>query len=157
MRKTFSEVGYHVSEELIYQIADDYIRYLSKQDHLVSGTIELLDYLYPKYKLHIITNGFHEVQNHKLTNSGLAKYFDVIVNSEMAGVKKPNEKIFNCALEKAEVSIKNSIMIGDSLEADVEGALNFGMDAILFNYHSETGFNDEIKVVNSLLEIKQLL
>jgi putative hydrolase of the HAD superfamily len=157
LKGTFDQLGYEISEELVHQIADDYIFYLSKQQLLIEGAIALLDYLRPHYNLHIITNGFQEVQEFKLANSGLDTYFGVVVNSEMAGVKKPNKIIFHYALDQAQVSAEHTIMIGDSLTADVLGALNVGMDAILFNYHKETEVAEGIKVVHSLLEIKSLL
>ena len=116
----------------------------------------MLDYLRPKYTLHIITNGFAEVQDGKLNNTNLASYFDVIVNSEMAGVKKPNPIIFEKALSLAEVSKENSLMIGDSFEADILGALNFGMDAICYNYHKED-LPHEIKQVDHLEELIEIL
>jgi putative hydrolase of the HAD superfamily len=77
------------------------------------------------------------VQNEKLLNSNIYHFFLTITNSEMVGVKKPNKKIFQVALDKANANKTNSIMIGDNLDADVIGALKFGMSSILFNYHKE--------------------
>ena len=99
LKDTFAEIRVNVSDEILFKIADQYIYHLSKQTHLLDGTIQLLEYLKPKYTLHIITNGFAEVQEGKLNNTNLASYFDVIVNSEMAGVKKPNPIIFETALK----------------------------------------------------------
>jgi len=86
----------------------------------------------------------------------LSAYFDVVVNSEMAGVKKPNPIIFEKALSLAKVSKNSSLMIGDSFEADVLGALNFGMDAICYNYHQED-LPKHIKQVNHLEELMLIL
>lgn len=77
-------------------------------------------YLNLKYKLHIITNGFAEVQYKKLNNSGISDYFISVTNSEMASVKKPNPKIFEYALSKANANKQNSIMIGDCIDANVK-------------------------------------
>ncbi len=112
-----------------------YISRSPYQTTLIAGTRELLDYLVNsnKYKLHIITNGFEEVQHIKLTNSNLVKYFDVIMTSEKAGTTKPNATIFMEALRIAKASRKESLMIGDNLIADVIGAKNCGIDQVFFN------------------------
>lgn len=158
LRRTFDSLGAtSIANDQIHLIADEYITYLSQQKHLIAGALPLLEYLKPKYKLHIITNGFQEVQQHKLKNSAIGSYFDVVVNSDMAGVKKPNPEIFNLALTKANVSAKHSIMIGDDLEADVHGAKNMGMEAILFNYHQDAILDENVTVVSSLNDIKQFL
>lgn len=156
LKESFLAININLSDDILFKIADDYVYYLSKQTHLLDGTMILLEYLRPKYTLHIITNGFAEVQEGKLNNTKLASYFDVIVNSEMVGVKKPNPIIFEKALNLAEVSKENSLMIGDSFEADVLGALNFGMDAICFNYH-EDDLPEYIKQVSHLEELIEIL
>ena len=156
LKDTFTEISVVVSDEVLFEIADQYVYHLSRQIHLLDGTIKLLEYLKPKYTLHIITNGFAEVQEGKLNNTNLASYFDVIVNSEMAGVKKPNPIIFETALSLANVSKNNSLMIGDSFEADILGALNFGIDAICYNYHNED-LPSHIKYVNHLEELIHIL
>ena len=156
LKESFTEINIELPDELLFKIADEYIYHLSRQTHLLEGTITLLEYLSPKYTLHIITNGFAEVQEGKLNNTNLSEYFDVIVNSEMAGVKKPNPIIFEKALSLANVSKNSSLMIGDSFEADVLGALNFGMDAICYNYHQED-LPKHIKQVNHLKELMLIL
>ena len=156
LKDTFLAINKDVSDILIDQIADDYILHLGKQTHLFEGAIKTLEYLKKYYNLHIITNGFAEVQDNKLKNSKLEGYFEVIVNSETAGVKKPNPIIFEKALALANVKKENSLMIGDSYEADVLGALNFGMDAICFNYHKEK-LPVTIKVINKLEELIEIL
>ncbi len=137
-------------------MANSYIEELPVNNELFSGTIEILDYLYPKYKLHIITNGFNEVQHLKLANSGINKYFKTVTTSEEVGVKKPNPIIFEAAMTKAAVSPNRSIMIGDNLEADIEGARNSGMQTLFFNYK-----NLQIKIpsltVTELMQIKNCL
>jgi FMN phosphatase YigB (HAD superfamily) len=90
-----------------------------------------LDYLNENYKLHIITNGFAEVQGRKIKNAKLHDYFHTITNSDMAGVKSQT-LLFEYALDLAKANKENSIMIGDSLDADVQGALDMGLDAIFF-------------------------
>ncbi len=156
LKDAFNMLNIKVKSGMIYKLSDDYISYLPTFNHLFDGAIEILDYLHIKYKLHIITNGFKEVQQGKLNNAKIDKYFVTITNSENVGVKKPNPKIFKYALNAAKARQKNSIMIGDNYEADILGALNYGVDAICFNYHNET-LGKEVKQVNSLLQLKQYL
>ncbi|WP_289044657.1 YjjG family noncanonical pyrimidine nucleotidase [uncultured Olleya sp.] len=156
LKDTFDALNFTVQDNLIHQLSDDYITNLSSFNHVFEGTFQLLDYLKTKYTLHIITNGFKEAQNNKLKASKLDHYFETITNSESAGVKKPNPKIFNFALNSAKAETSNSIMIGDNYEADIQGALNIGLDAICFNYH-KTELTKDIKVVQNLLDIKDYL
>ena len=106
--------------------------------------------------MHIITNGFKEAQQAKLNQSNIDHYFLTVTNSEMVGVKKPNPKIFQHALQMANATIENSLMIGDNLEADILGALNIEMDAICFNYHKEV-LASNIIGVDHLLELKNYI
>ena len=152
----FKTLKFEISTRMIYRLSEDYIRYLTTFNHLFDGTFELLDYLSPKYSLHIITNGFKEVQHGKLNQANIDHYFDTVTNSEMVGVKKPNPKIFNHALNMARAVPEQSIMIGDNYEADIQGALNMGFDAICFNYHKDTIANG-IKVVDNLIDVKHYL
>ncbi|MDB4292384.1 YjjG family noncanonical pyrimidine nucleotidase [Maribacter sp.] len=156
LKSVFDTLGHPVSDEMINHLADEYIAHLSSYDHLFPGTIALLDYLKPNYKLHIITNGFQEIQDKKLRNSKIDGYFEVVVNSEMAGVKKPNPIIFELALTSAKTLPGRSLMIGDSLEADIQGALNAGMHALHFN--SDNGErHDYCDMIHDLSEIKSYL
>ncbi|MGW9687243.1 YjjG family noncanonical pyrimidine nucleotidase [Flagellimonas sp. 2504JD1-5] len=156
LKKTFDQINVEVSDELINSLADDYIEHLSSFTNLFPHTLDVLDYLSPKYRLHIITNGFQEIQEKKLKGANIHHYFDQIINSETAGVKKPHPYIFELALEKAKVRPKNSIMIGDSLEADIMGAQSVGLHALHFNAHKEPQ-HDLCKMIDSLIEIKNIL
>jgi len=156
LKDTFDILNYEISDELIDLLSKEYIHYLPEFNYLFDGTIEILEYLNDKYCLHIITNGFQEVQEGKMKNSGINKYFKTITNSEMAGVKKPNPKIFEYALQKANAQKENSIMIGDCLDADINGAMNFGMGAIHFNENKKE-IPNHIKQVNHLIELKNHL
>ncbi len=155
LKQTFDLMNYSISDDAIDKIATDYITFLPNNNQLFKGAIEVLEYLKPKYHLHIITNGFAEVQDKKIANSGLKKYFNTITNSEMAGVKKPHPAIFNHALILAETNIKQSIMIGDSVDADVQGALDFGMEAILFDPNNQFPLTG-ISRINQLIELKKI-
>lgn len=142
--------------EKIDKIADAYIEELPFDNHLFEGALEILDYLTLKYKLHIITNGFEEVQQKKLKNSGIVHYFSTVTTSEEVGVKKPNSKVFLTALKKANSLPEESVMIGDSLEADILGANNIGMQTIFYNYRNES-ISKKMKSIDSLIEIKNYL
>ncbi|MFK7834473.1 MAG: YjjG family noncanonical pyrimidine nucleotidase [Winogradskyella sp.] len=134
LKEAFDTVGLAITDDMIHQLSEDYINNLSTFNHLFEGTFEILEYLKTKYQLHIITNGFQEAQDKKLSNSKIKPYFKTVTNSEMVGVKKPNPKIFNFALDLANAKVEESLMIGDSLEADIEGAHHIGMDTIHFDY-----------------------
>jgi putative hydrolase of the HAD superfamily len=156
LNDAFNALNVEIKTSMIYKLSEDYIKYLSTFNHLFEGTIEILDYLKPKYNLHIITNGFKEVQQGKLNQANIDHYFQTVTNSEMVGVKKPNPKIFNHALTMAKATPENSIMIGDNYEADIMGALNLGFEAICFNYHNEI-LSEGIIEINHLKEIEQFL
>jgi len=157
LKDTFDSMNLIVSDSVIEELAIDYINYLASYNHLFEGVIEILEYLNSKYNLHIITNGFQEVQTRKMESSGIIHYFDTIVTSEEVGVKKPNPKIFEYALKKAEAKPLTSIMIGDNLEADIQGAIDFGLEAIHCNFINESKIPKNITSVEHLLEIKQYL
>lgn len=156
LKFTFDALEYFVSDAQIESIAHEYIRLLPENNHLFDGAIEVLEYLGKKYKLHIITNGFADVQFKKIHNSNMSGFFQTITNSEMAGVKKPNPIIFEHALNLANAQKENSLMIGDCLDADVQGALNAGLDAIFFN-DKNIKIDQNIKQINHLLELKKYL
>lgn len=157
LKQTFDILNYAISDEAIDKISEDYIAFLPDNNQLFDGALDVLEYLKPKYNLHIITNGFAEVQGRKMHNSGLNSYFKTITNSEMAGVKKPHRNIFEYALSSAGVKKENAIMIGDCIDADVRGAIDFGMKAILFDEKEIHSPKEEIIVIKHLLELKNIL
>lgn len=142
--------------ELSIKIGDDYVKNSPYRTILIPNAIELLSELQPNYKLHIITNGFQEVQHVKINQSGMAKFLTIVVTSEMAGAKKPNPLIFNYALEKAGANLENSVMIGDDLNTDIKGAVNVGMKSIYFNPNKRTNNSIAWKEVVTLMEIKDI-
>ncbi len=154
LKEVFDLMQQEVDNSLIHLLSKEYIEYLPQFNHLYEGTFEILDYLKENYNLHIITNGFESVQLGKIRNSNLESYFTTITHSDLAGVKKPNPKIFEFALNYAQTSPGNSVMIGDSLEADIYGALSIGMDAIYFN-EFQVPTESSIHQVNQLANLKQ--
>ena len=156
LKKTFDGLNVQIDDFLINRLADDYIVHLPQTNHLFDGTLELLAYLNAQYDLHIITNGFEEVQMKKLKNSGIDFYFKSVTTSESVGVKKPDPKIFLHALQQVNATSTQSVMIGDTYEADILGAQGVGMHTICFNYH-KADLSKKERVVKELLEIRQFL
>jgi putative hydrolase of the HAD superfamily len=156
LKDAFNEIEVQVEDELIHHLSQAYIEHLTTFNYLFEGTFDILSYLEDKYELHIITNGFEEVQEKKLISSNIRRYFKTITNSEMVGVKKPNPKIFNFALDIAKAQPNESIMIGDSLEADIEGAHKIGMDTIHFDYKDSQN-NHKFKRITNLKAIENHL
>jgi len=156
LKEAFDGLEYMISDDMIHHLSEIYIDNLSNYNTLFEGTLEVLNYLLPKYELHIITNGFEEVQLKKLKKSEILHFFDKVITSESVGVKKPNPIIFNHALEVTNAEPKSSMMIGDNLEADILGAQQIGMQTIFFNIHNEPANNGTLSV-NNLIEIKQYL
>lgn len=149
LKESFELLNFNAQDTTLSELAEDYIVYLPNNNYLLEGSLEVLEYLKTKYKLHIITNGFEEVQHLKMQKSGISDYFESITTSEEAGVKKPHPQIFKKALEKSGAVAENSVMIGDNLEADVQGAQDFGMKAIYLN-------SGEIDAGIDFLQIKKL-
>ncbi len=140
------------------KLSDDFLERTTRKMKLIDGTIELLDYLKPKYRLHILSNGFREVQYKKIQNAGLAPYFDKIILSEDAGINKPHPDMFTHALKNTNSRRDQTVMIGDSWEADIAGAYNSRIAQIWFNpgQIAPKGF-EPTHTVRRLVEIKDIL
>ena len=156
LKESFNELKFNAGDFLINQLAEQYIDYLPTNKTLFEGAFEVLEYLNKKYQLHIITNGFEEVQHKKIKNSNISPYFDKIITSEKAGVKKPNPKIFNYAMALTNAIPKESIMIGDNFEADILGAKAVGMHTIFCEFNGEIA-TEEVLSITKLIELKQYL
>jgi len=156
LKDSFDLLKFEADRDLIDNLAIDYITYLPDHNHLLKDSIAVLDYLRENYILHIITNGFEEVQHKKLINSGIHDYFSTVTTSEEAGVKKPHQQIFETALKKSSATAENSIMIGDNLEADCIGAKNCGIKPIFFDYYGNRK-NIDIIHIKTLNELKVYL
>lgn len=140
--------------ELATTLSNGYIEISPKQTNLFPETLETLEELKRmKYNMHIITNGFEEVQYIKLEHSNLAPFFDVIICSEAVGFNKPDPRVFHYAMQKAKTTATESFMIGDDREVDIFGAIQVGMQAILFdpeNKYSKTNGEPKIQNLNEL-------
>jgi putative hydrolase of the HAD superfamily len=146
-------------EKLARDMSERYLEILPTKKNLFHDTIEILEYLKAKsYPLHLITNGFEKTQHAKMKNSGIDHYFTHVITSEAAGIMKPHVAIFEYAMEKAGASPHHCIMIGDTLDADIEGANNAGIDTVYFNPAIPAIGNIQPKyVIESLGELKKLL
>lgn len=156
LKDSFAIIKHPISNSMISLLADEYLAFLPANNHLFEGAIETLTYLHKKYQLHIITNGFNDVQFQKLKTSNLFPFFKEIITSENAGTKKPNPFIFKYALQKAETLAKNAMMIGDNWEADVMGAIAVGMEAVYFN-PKQKAVSENICSISHLTELKKIL
>lgn len=136
------------------EITEQYLSRSPLGTDLNQGCLEALNYLHTKYQLHIITNGFKEVQSVKIKSSGLNMYFKNIITSEEIGYSKPEKKIFKYAEKLANTKPSECVMIGDNYETDIKGALNAGWKALHFNNENISPANtNEIK---SLLDLKTI-
>ena len=144
-----------VNDELSQAIGEAYVARSPHKTALIDGALDLLNHLNSRYHLHIITNGFEEVQHIKMHASGITPFFKEIITSERAGVKKPNPEIFSFAENLTNAKPEQCLMIGDHFEADIEGASNVDWKSI---YFEPMGNKDGNHIhVKSLREIISLL
>lgn len=148
--ETFKKFGYNNYEENLL-VTEQYLQRSPYGKQLKDNCIDVLNYLKPNYQLHIITNGFKEVQNIKLDNSGLRNYFNQIIISEEHALTKPDVKIFRLAEQFANCKARECVMIGDNLESDIDGALNAGWKAI---YLGESRHEKNALSITGLSELK---
>ncbi len=114
-------------------LADEYMRIGPTKPHLMPYAIEILDYLQDKYVLHIVTNGFSEIQDIKIKSAQIESYFELIVTSTHTGHKKPRREIFDYTIQNAQAKREECIMIGDNLGTDILGARNAELDHVFYN------------------------
>ena len=154
-------VGLEVTEPLCLEMSDVFLDFCSSKPGVIDGAHELMDYLRSRgYRMHMTSNGFHEVQYKKLAACGLRDYFDTIILSEDAGVNKPSPQYFDYALKVSGADRQTTLMIGDNLNTDVIGALNAGINAMLVNrwdVKKEDIPQNVTFVVNALRDISLIL
>ncbi|MEO9022251.1 MAG: YjjG family noncanonical pyrimidine nucleotidase [Ginsengibacter sp.] len=145
-------------EKLARDMSNHFLEILPTKKKVFEFTYEVLDYLAEKnYSMHLITNGFEKTQRIKLESSHLTKYFKNIITSEISNSIKPKKEIFEYALKKANGKIKESIMIGDSLDADIMGAKNAGMDSVFVNHINASFKEAPTYTIHNLLELESIL
>jgi YjjG family noncanonical pyrimidine nucleotidase len=131
-RLVFNKLGVH-NHDLCDTISESYMEISTKKSNLLPNAQETLKYLQPKYPLHIITNGFDEVQSVKMEVGQITHFFREIITSQNSGYKKPDSRIFEYALKKVGAFAGECLMIGDSFQSDIVGATRAGIDAVFFN------------------------
>lgn len=151
--------GLNPSKEFCLKVSDVFLEYCSNKSGLVANAMDLIKYLKSKgYRMHICSNGFHEVQYKKLHACGLFEYFDTIILSEDAGYNKPDVRFFEYALKKSGAEKSKTLMIGDNLSTDIKGAINAGIKTMYFN---RKGTSDEMQnidyEIHNLKEIMNIL
>jgi len=145
------------NRKLADALGADYLEISPRKVNLFPHVMETLECLSPKYHLHLITNGFQEVQEIKIKTSGMDRFFEKLITSEEAGVKKPDPKIFYFALEKTGALADESLMIGDDYTVDIAGARGAGMDQVFFDPESVSKENDCTYKITDLLELCGIL
>ena len=138
-------------------ISDTYLSICPTKGNVIPDAFEVLDYLKGSYNMHIITNGFDDIQDTKLNSSNLRGYFDKIFTSEGVGHKKPSREMFNKAVEIIGVDKKSCLMVGDNPETDIKGALNADLDVVFFNPDSLPHNLPVTFEIRKLLDLKSIL
>jgi putative hydrolase of the HAD superfamily len=145
-------------EQLSKDMSGRFLDLLPTKKILFPHTIEILEYLKAKeYSLHLITNGFEKTQWSKINNSGLAQYFTHMITSEASNSLKPKKEIFDYALNKAGAALAESIMLGDNLDADIQGAINAGMDSVFVNHINASTILRPTYIIYHLKELEVIL
>ena len=143
--------------EMSLQFSQDYVSQSPKKKNLIPHAHSVLEYLHPKYPLHIITNGFSEIQAIKMTSSGILHFFSSVVTSEKAGHKKPSKEIFEFALDENGLDASEVVMIGDNLVTDIGGAQAAQLDTVYFNPERIPHEQAVTYEIASLSELKSIL
>lgn len=150
----------NVTEEYCLEMSDHFLELCAVKPGVIDGAHEVMDYLLSRgYRLHMCSNGFHEVQYRKLKACGMTDYFDTIVLSEDAGANKPSKTYFDYAFRMTGANPKTTLMIGDNFQTDILGAKGAGLDVMWFNPNPEQNKATEAVTyeIHSLREILQLL
>jgi len=145
-------------DDLCRQLSELFLQLLPTRTILFPDTVGVLQYLADKnYILHLITNGFEKTQHSKLESCGLKTFFKEIVTSEGSNSLKPQKEIFEYAMDKAGATVSESIMIGDTLDVDILGAMNIGMDQVHVNYNKAPQDIKPTYTITALKELKNFL
>ncbi|MBL7763903.1 MAG: YjjG family noncanonical pyrimidine nucleotidase [Chitinophagaceae bacterium] len=156
MRQSLLE--FKIADETLAQaMSTQFLELLPTRTILFPFTKEILTYLAGKgYEMHLITNGFEDIQHKKLKYSGIDSFFKEVITSERSGSLKPHREIFEFAFNKTKALPEQSIMLGDTLEVDIQGAINFGIDQVFVNHHAITTEMKPTYTINSLKELKEI-
>ncbi len=146
---------FHIDDkQLAADVANDYTSMAPLKTNMFPHALEVLSYLKQKYSLHIITNGFEEVQHIKIKNCRIDHYFDRVITSELAGFKKPDVRIYEYSMNVTNSTAATSLMIGDNMEADIIGAREAGIHQVYFN---PSGQQHAEKITYEIKNLKELM
>ena len=149
---------HYPDETLAARLGEDFLKALPHQSQLMPGARDILDYLMDKhYHLHILTNGFPEIQGLKLQRAGIAHYFEHVITSADAGCLKPELSFFRYALTRIQANAEESLMIGDDVEADIVGAQQAGIDQVYFNPDQHQCTVSATYIIHHLEDLKRIL
>lgn len=153
---TFKEMGVD-DPELARHVGEIYLQRAPKKTNVFPDVHETLTYLSGRYKLHILTNGFAEVQVQKIDNSGLKNFFSKLFMAEMVGYQKPDRRFFEFAIKSVHAHKSESLMIGDDPDADIVGAAHAGIDQVFFNHAEKACFIQPTWEIKTFAELKSFL
>ncbi len=156
-KTALSKLGVSIDESFSLKMNEVFIQLLPHKKQLIEGTIEILDYLKPKYQLHIISNGYSDMQMQKMRSSEIDHYFIEVITNEKANALKPEKAIFDYALNCANASFSGSLMIGDNYEADIKGAINANFDTVFYNPERKETIEKPTYDIFHLTEMKAFL
>ena len=155
-RKTLAELSQ--DENKASEIAQQYLAWTSEKTQLYTHVFDTLQYLKKKYSMHILTNGFNEVQYKKIENSGLSSLFQTIITSDDAGAKKPEKDFFDYAFQHTGAVPGETLMIGDNEDVDIAGAVNANIDQVFANYDKRKISNFQPTYeIHDFADLKELL
>lgn len=135
--------------------SEDFFAVVPTKSRLMPHAREALEYLAPKYNLYILSNGFQELQCHKMRSAGIDRYFKKVVLSDDIGVLKPWPEIFHFAMSATQSELRESLMIGDSWDNDITGARGVGMNQVYYNVTGRAEF--PFKPTYQITDLKELL
>jgi YjjG family noncanonical pyrimidine nucleotidase len=139
------------------ELNTDYLRLLPQKAHLTEAARDILEYLHGRYRMHIITNGFAEIQAVKMASADIAHFFEHVVTTTAAEAKKPDPHIFQYALRVSGAGVGESLMLGDNYEADVLGAKAVGLDTVFYNIKGEAVADPATYDIRHWNELKAIL
>jgi YjjG family noncanonical pyrimidine nucleotidase len=139
------------------ELNTDYLRLLPQKAHLTEAARDILEYLHGRYQMHIITNGFAEIQAVKMASADIAHFFEHVVTTTAAEAKKPDPRIFHYALRVSGAGVGESLMLGDNYEADILGARSVGLDTVFYNTNGEAVVDLATYEIRHWNELKAIL
>ena len=153
-RQLFEEFGVDASPEettAYYEIK------LSEEGDLMEGAPELLKFLKCKYRLYVVSNGTLICQQGRMKNTGITDFFDGHFISQQIGFEKPSSEFFDyCFKNIPDFKKEETILVGDSISADIIGGKNAGIKTVWFNPHGEKSDLPYFEI-HSLLEFKDII